>query len=111
MRCLGFPFICLGFFRILFRVENTCYQNRFTVTVPCLVHGLAGWFDLDFPGSAPQILSTAPTEPGTHWCAAGADSVDSSLEDTFWVVFGGVSRAFWVVLFECRARTSCAGLR
>eukprot|EP00931_Biecheleriopsis_adriatica_P007493 TRINITY_DN108773_c0_g1_i1.p1 TRINITY_DN108773_c0_g1~~TRINITY_DN108773_c0_g1_i1.p1 ORF type:complete len:556 (+),score=90.97 TRINITY_DN108773_c0_g1_i1:42-1709(+) len=32
------------------------------------VHGLATWFDVDLGGSqTPVILSTAPTQPGTHW--------------------------------------------
>jgi type I protein arginine methyltransferase len=32
------------------------------------VHGLAFWFDVAFAGSAQTIwLSTAPTEPLTHW--------------------------------------------
>lgn len=31
-------------------------------------HGLAFWFDVEFHGSQHQIwLSTAPTEPLTHW--------------------------------------------
>lgn len=31
-------------------------------------HGLAFWFDVAFIGSAQQVwLSTAPTEPLTHW--------------------------------------------
>lgn len=33
-----------------------------------LVHGLAFWFDVAFFGSQANIwLSTAPTEPLTHW--------------------------------------------
>jgi hypothetical protein len=32
------------------------------------MHGFAGWFDLDFCGSAETIhFSTAPECPGTHW--------------------------------------------
>lgn len=32
------------------------------------MHGLAGWFDIHFLGSAETIvLSTAPENPGTHW--------------------------------------------
>lgn len=33
-----------------------------------LVHGLAFWFDVAFFGSSSTVwLSTAPTEPLTHW--------------------------------------------
>lgn len=32
------------------------------------MHGLAGWFDINFIGSQENIvLSTAPECPGTHW--------------------------------------------
>lgn len=32
------------------------------------MHGLAGWFDINFIGSAENVLlSTAPDCPGTHW--------------------------------------------
>ena len=32
------------------------------------MHGLAGWFDIDFRGSgATVVLSTSPGSPGTHW--------------------------------------------
>jgi len=32
------------------------------------MHGLGGWFDLNFLGTAnPITLSTAPDMPGTHW--------------------------------------------
>jgi len=40
----------------------------FDINQPCLVHGLAGWFDAHFEGSDKTvILSTAPGYPGTHW--------------------------------------------
>ena len=32
------------------------------------MHGLAGWFDIDFLGTQEVVtLSTAPECPGTHW--------------------------------------------
>lgn len=35
---------------------------------PCLVHGVAGWFDAIFEGTNMTVtLSTAPWSPGTHW--------------------------------------------
>eukprot|EP00403_Amphidinium_massartii_P018963 CAMPEP_0178428996 /NCGR_PEP_ID=MMETSP0689_2-20121128/30570_1 /TAXON_ID=160604 /ORGANISM="Amphidinium massartii, Strain CS-259" /LENGTH=543 /DNA_ID=CAMNT_0020050795 /DNA_START=20 /DNA_END=1652 /DNA_ORIENTATION=- len=41
---------------------------KFDITQPCLVHGLAGWFDAHFEGSDKTVvLSTAPGFPGTHW--------------------------------------------
>jgi histone-arginine methyltransferase CARM1 len=39
----------------------------FTVTVPCVVHGIAGWFDLGFDGEKRVVLSTSPYCAGTHW--------------------------------------------
>jgi histone-arginine methyltransferase CARM1 len=33
-----------------------------------LIHGIAGWFDLEFIGSQESVtLSTAPESAGTHW--------------------------------------------
>lgn len=35
---------------------------------PCVVHGIACWFDVLFDGSSVQRwLSTAPGQPTTHW--------------------------------------------
>lgn len=32
------------------------------------MHGIAGWFDINFTGSTENVvLSTAPECPGTHW--------------------------------------------
>merc|ERR1719414_1521711 len=40
----------------------------FEITQPCLVHGIAGWFDAIFEGTnSCVLLSTAPWCPGTHW--------------------------------------------
>jgi len=40
----------------------------FEISQPCLVHGMAGWFDAFFEGSNETVvLSTAPWCPGTHW--------------------------------------------
>eukprot|EP00928_Gymnodinium_smaydae_P060716 TRINITY_DN4447_c1_g1_i2.p1 TRINITY_DN4447_c1_g1~~TRINITY_DN4447_c1_g1_i2.p1 ORF type:complete len:525 (+),score=105.51 TRINITY_DN4447_c1_g1_i2:1396-2970(+) len=40
----------------------------FEVDRPCLVHGIAGWFDAYFEGTNTTVLlSTAPWCPGTHW--------------------------------------------
>ena len=41
---------------------------EFHVLQSGLVHGLAFWFDVAFFGSSSTVwLSTAPTEPLTHW--------------------------------------------
>lgn len=41
---------------------------EYTVLQSATVHGLAFWFDVAFVGSSETIwLSTAPTEPLTHW--------------------------------------------
>lgn len=40
----------------------------FEIGHPCLIHGLAGWFDAVFEGTNQTVtLSTAPWCPGTHW--------------------------------------------
>jgi len=40
----------------------------FEIQQPCLVHGIAGWFDAYFEGTNTTVLlSTAPWCPGTHW--------------------------------------------
>lgn len=40
----------------------------FEIFKPCLVHGIAGWFDCIFEGENTTVtLSTAPWCPGTHW--------------------------------------------
>jgi len=41
---------------------------EFDIFQPCLIHGMAGWFDCLFEGTNATItLSTAPWCPGTHW--------------------------------------------
>lgn len=43
-------------------------EFRMEISKTCLLHGLAGWFDLDFLGSDSfHILSTSPSSPTTHW--------------------------------------------
>ncbi|CAF0936641.1 unnamed protein product [Rotaria sordida] len=40
----------------------------FQMTTTAVIHGLAFWFDVSFNGTSSQIwLSTAPTQPLTHW--------------------------------------------
>jgi histone-arginine methyltransferase CARM1 len=40
----------------------------FQMTTTAVVHGLAFWFDVLFDGTSSQVwLSTAPTQPLTHW--------------------------------------------
>lgn len=40
----------------------------FQMTTTALIHGLAFWFDVSFDGTSSQVwLSTAPTQPLTHW--------------------------------------------
>ena len=43
-------------------------QWRFTIGSPCMLHGLAAWFDVHFDGSDKAVtLPTGPGKPGTHW--------------------------------------------
>jgi histone-arginine methyltransferase CARM1 len=47
---------------------NITIPLKFDVSAPVIVHGLAFWFDVVFIGSVSHIwLSTAPTQPLTHW--------------------------------------------
>eukprot|EP00397_Hematodinium_sp_SG-2012_P021083 GEMP01021757.1.p1 GENE.GEMP01021757.1~~GEMP01021757.1.p1 ORF type:complete len:386 (+),score=81.27 GEMP01021757.1:42-1199(+) len=49
-------------------IKNFDINFDFEITKPCLIHGLAGWFDAIFPGSEQRVvLTTAPWAPGTHW--------------------------------------------
>jgi len=49
-------------------LQNIEIPFTFAVGQPCLVHGIAGWFDAVFEGSDSVVtLSTAPWCPGTHW--------------------------------------------
>merc|ERR1719373_1275650 len=49
-------------------LQNIEIPFVFPINQPCLVHGIAGWFDAIFEGSDSVVtLSTAPWCPGTHW--------------------------------------------
>mmetsp|Transcript_2025 Transcript_2025/g.5829 ORF Transcript_2025/g.5829 Transcript_2025/m.5829 type:complete len:535 (-) Transcript_2025:157-1761(-) len=49
-------------------LQNIEIPFNFPIHQPCLVHGIAGWFDALFEGTdATVVLSTAPWCPGTHW--------------------------------------------
>jgi histone-arginine methyltransferase CARM1 len=49
-------------------LHNIDIPFDFEIGSPCLVHGIAGWFDAIFDGSTTSVvLSTAPWCPGTHW--------------------------------------------
>jgi hypothetical protein len=44
-------------------------EYRFPIQFPCLIHGIAGWFDVHFDeGEHPVEFSTSPLSPPTHWC-------------------------------------------
>jgi histone-arginine methyltransferase CARM1 len=43
-------------------------QFKFKIDQTAIMHGLGGWFDINFFGTAEHVqLSTAPDQPGTHW--------------------------------------------
>lgn len=49
-------------------LQNFEVPFSFVIDVTGIMHGIAGWFDLSFLGSAETvILSTAPEREGTHW--------------------------------------------
>jgi histone-arginine methyltransferase CARM1 len=49
-------------------LQNIEIPLDFEINQPCLIHGIAGWFDIVFEGSNKTVtLSTNPTCPGTHW--------------------------------------------
>uniref|UniRef100_A0A8B9GWG1 Coactivator-associated arginine methyltransferase 1 n=1 Tax=Astyanax mexicanus TaxID=7994 RepID=A0A8B9GWG1_ASTMX len=57
--------LILIFFSLFLRIE---IPFKFHMMHSGLVHGLAFWFDVAFMGSVMTVwLSTAPTEPLTHW--------------------------------------------
>jgi len=49
-------------------LQNIVLPVDFEINQPCLVHGIAGWFDAVFEGTNKTVtLSTQPGCPGTHW--------------------------------------------
>lgn len=49
-------------------LHNIEMPFNFEISRPCLIHGIAGWFDAIFEGTDSVVtLSTAPWQPGTHW--------------------------------------------
>eukprot|EP00803_Ostreobium_quekettii_P005732 evm.model.scf_27.21 EVM.evm.TU.scf_27.21 scf_27:168542-174913(-) len=57
---------------------------RFTIMHPCIVHGVACWFDVFFDGSTKgEWLSTAPGLPITHWF-----QLRCVMETPLWAVAG-----------------------
>lgn len=51
-----------------FDLHQLSIPLEFDILESATVHGLAFWFDVAFEGStSPVWLSTAPTEPLTHW--------------------------------------------
>ena len=52
------------------RVDDGVSMHICNAGRPCVVHGIACWFDVLFDGSTSQRwLSTAPGQPTTHWYA------------------------------------------
>ncbi|KAI1718379.1 ribosomal protein l11 methyltransferase (PrmA) domain-containing protein [Ditylenchus destructor] len=50
------------------KLHDITIPFELAVTRTCFLHGLASWFDVAFIGSARKVwLSTAPSEPLTHW--------------------------------------------
>eukprot|EP00920_Eleutheroschizon_duboscqi_P009468 GHVT01021895.1.p1 GENE.GHVT01021895.1~~GHVT01021895.1.p1 ORF type:complete len:417 (+),score=99.49 GHVT01021895.1:633-1883(+) len=49
-------------------LECLTFNFSFPIDRPCLVHGIAGWFDVLFDGSTQTTgFSTSPSSPPTHW--------------------------------------------
>lgn len=49
-------------------LTNIEIKYRFPISTPCVIHGLAGWFDVLFDaGEHPVGFSTSPLSPPTHW--------------------------------------------
>lgn len=49
-------------------LQNFEVKFAFRIDKTAIMHGLAGWFDINFIGSTETVLlSTAPECPGTHW--------------------------------------------
>ena len=51
-------------------LHNFTISFAYKVDKTAIMHGLGGWFEIDFIGSDQSkrvVLSTAPDKPGTHW--------------------------------------------
>eukprot|EP01071_Lankesteria_metandrocarpae_P015112 Lankesteria_metandrocarpae@DN9335_c0_g1_i1.p1 len=49
-------------------LQHIVIPFHFQVATPCVVHGIAGWFDIVFRGPQETVtLSTSPLSPATHW--------------------------------------------
>ena len=46
---------------------NVMNHSRFNLSKNGLLHGLACWFDVEFEGDKPCLLSTGPNSEPTHW--------------------------------------------
>ena len=57
-------------------LRNFTVPFDFPITKTAIMHGLGCWFDTNFDGSVERVvLSTAPTQPGTHWSPGGVLAV------------------------------------
>ena len=54
--------------KLIFWLQDISIPLSFTCKGPGVIHGVACWFDVKFPGTAqPMWLSTAPGMAATHW--------------------------------------------
>ncbi|XP_053990599.1 histone-arginine methyltransferase CARMER-like [Hylaeus volcanicus] len=49
-------------------LSDMTIEYRFPIQFPCLIHGIAGWFDVHFDEGEHSVeFSTSPLSPPTHW--------------------------------------------
>lgn len=60
--------VCVFGFLCCYVLIQMIFNFRFVIMAPCLIHGLAAWFDIYFDGTDKQLgFSTSPWSPPTHW--------------------------------------------
>jgi len=69
--CLSDPYLVIELDLMFVGVEDIrkiYAMPKFVINKNDLLHGFAVWFDVNFEGENPAILSTGPDAPSTHWC-------------------------------------------
>jgi hypothetical protein len=104
------------YIKVLKLLQDIHIPLSFTCKGPGVIHGVACWFDVQFPGTQqPMWLSTAPGMAATHWFQLRCvlQVLPLSLQDTGLPVLVIVNDRFFLNEFllvdemECGALQSC----